>query len=180
MKPTQGRTVLYILSEDDVRSIETQRQALIDLMGGLIKREQIGMPVKAGGILPMIITHVESAELVNGKVILDGTDQHWVVSSQLDSTKRGAGTWHWPEVAKPASDYVSKCWEQVQAVTPRRHPIHDTETLAGILHDAHAGATMHADVKAILLWQGKVRKSEYINECQAWRHVATIAAKALS
>lgn len=84
MKPSIGRIVHYILTEDDV----------------LATRSKHGNPHHAGQHVPMIIVVVWPNEYgpnfdgVNGQVFLDGTDSLWITSKKEGTEP---GTWHWPE-----------------------------------------------------------------------------------
>jgi hypothetical protein len=102
MKPTIGRTVLYVLSEDDCRLINLR-----------INNQGLrGNTVSPGQILPLVICRVWDEKLygmesINGQVLLDGEGSHWRTSCHPDPDK-APGTWHWPEVVKPGGDSISR------------------------------------------------------------------------
>jgi hypothetical protein len=81
MKPTIGRIVHYILTQDDVER-SPFHPAYID-----------GNPGYAGEHFPAIVC-VITGERVNLQVFLDGSHSLWVPSA-IEGTENG--TWHWPE-----------------------------------------------------------------------------------
>lgn len=88
MLPTIGRTVHYRLSEQDAERInkrrsdaETHRTEHCENSNGVVLH--VGNTVRAGDVFPLVITRVWAAReggLVNGQVLLDGSDQLWVTS----------------------------------------------------------------------------------------------------
>jgi hypothetical protein len=85
MKPTLARIVHLTLSSDLAASINRS---------GLP-----GNACEAGQILPFQITRVWSDDLVNGQLILDGPQNHWITSVHQGT---GPDQWHWP-VIEPVS-----------------------------------------------------------------------------
>lgn len=85
MIPTQGRIVEYTLSEQDAEQINFRRVNARRKMGagdtGFI--QHCGNDVRPGDTFPLIITQVwgiTEESTVNGQVMLDGNDVHWVTS----------------------------------------------------------------------------------------------------
>lgn len=84
--PSIGRIVHYRLSKQDVDAINARR----------VDRLAYGNPIAYGDAFPMLIVAAwgqtpESA--VNGRVLLDGTDDLWVTSRLCGEEE---GTWSWP------------------------------------------------------------------------------------
>lgn len=98
MIPTIGRTVHYTLSEQDAAEINRRRgdaqaqiQAHRENANGV--QIHIGNSVSASDVYPLVITRVwgnTEGSLVNGQVLLDGSDSLWVTS-----VSEGAGERHW-------------------------------------------------------------------------------------
>lgn len=75
MIPSQGRTVQYTLSEQDADQINFRRDDM--------DAPNMGNRVSAGDTYPLVITRVWSqveGGAINGQVLLDGNDIHWVLS----------------------------------------------------------------------------------------------------
>lgn len=90
MKPSVGRTVHYMLSENDAEQINRRRTSGQDISKRieadkwpLGAQAHIGNQARAGEIFPMIITKVwgdSPVSSVNGQVLLDGNDCFWATS----------------------------------------------------------------------------------------------------
>lgn len=78
--------VLYRLSSDNVKAIEADRISLNGQRSG-----HRGKPVKAGDQLPMLILMCE-ADVVDGRVFLNGTDDLWVTRVSYGDAP---GWWLW-------------------------------------------------------------------------------------
>lgn len=92
--PAVCRSVLYMLSEQDVKNIDAGR-AMFNTGG---TRIFIGNRVEAGQVFPMTITRVWDAtptadSAVNGQVLLDGNDTLWAMSVTYGA---GPGHFTWP------------------------------------------------------------------------------------
>lgn len=100
MKPSIGRIVHYVLSQQDVDSIQSIRQRMAELLQ--ISAGQIGNSVRVGEVVPAQIGRVWDAStgLINGQATLDGFDNYWLRSCHMDECK-APGTWHWPERELP-------------------------------------------------------------------------------
>lgn len=113
MKITLGRTVLYVLNEEDANQINRRRttgQSISDRISvgswPIGAQAHIGNTVQAGQIYPAVAVAVwDSGDdpAVNLKVQLDGTDDYWATSRHEDKDKAHDdlatpkhGTWHWP------------------------------------------------------------------------------------
>ncbi|MEV6791236.1 hypothetical protein AB0M87_04365 [Streptomyces sp. NPDC051320] len=84
--PTEGRIVLYRLSEQDTRQI-IQHRAHNGLSGNTVRE---------GDVCPAVIVRIWDGEpyaAPNLKVLLDGQDNHWAPSRHEGD---GPGTWSWP------------------------------------------------------------------------------------
>lgn len=84
-----GMVVQYMLSEDDVKEIQRRRTTGPEILARiklnkwpLGAQAHVGDEVKTGDTLPMVITKILSQggvySVVNGRVILDGSDELWV------------------------------------------------------------------------------------------------------
>lgn len=105
MTPTIGRIVLYMLTLKDAEQINRRRttgESVRDRMNSLPQwptgaMAHIGTEVSVGMVFPMVIVRVPPQEgagtRVNGKVLLDGTDELWV-RDVIEGDH--AGTWAWP------------------------------------------------------------------------------------
>ena len=82
--PAVGDIVLYRLTELDVLNIERRRAWVVDYMGKdrrTIARSvapHAGSPVTVGEAVAMIVTRLGGDGAINGRCILDGTDDLWV------------------------------------------------------------------------------------------------------
>lgn len=99
---TNGRVVHYVISDSDAQEINARRYAADIPKDEKIEAIQyhVGSVVNAGDHCAMVITRVHNAEigLINGKVLLDGIDDHWVTSRSYSDEKM-PGSWHWIEKA---------------------------------------------------------------------------------
>jgi hypothetical protein len=99
--PTICRIVKYTLSYQDADTINRRRSAASHAMQDHRDRNDgvnlhIGNRVQAGDVYPLIITRVWQSTpdgSVNGQVLLDGNDTHWVTSVTHGEGER---TWAWP------------------------------------------------------------------------------------
>jgi len=95
MAPSLGRIVHYTISATDAQEISRRRLA----GGGIAGPIHHGNPVAEGDVFPMVITKVwgdppNDTTAVNGQVMLDGNDLHWVTSVCVGS---GPRTFAWPQ-----------------------------------------------------------------------------------
>ena len=99
MQPSMCRTVVYQLSEKDATEINRRRTSGAEI--ALQRRTgkwpdgaqaHIGTMVVEGEEFPLIIVRV-NGYLVNGQVLLDGTDVLWVRNAAMGSLP---GCWRWP------------------------------------------------------------------------------------
>jgi hypothetical protein len=100
-KPSVGRIVHYVLSEQNADGVNRRRADASRNMAAHRDRADggqvhIGNVAEAGQVCPLVIVRVWSGELVNGQVLLDGNDTLWVSSMRLGEPDE-LGTWHWPE-----------------------------------------------------------------------------------
>lgn len=117
MTPTLGRTLIYVLSENDAAAINRRRtdgksiaaRMTISLMSpngnppGLIygwpagAQAHIGNTALAGQEFPGVVVKVVRDDCVNLQVFLDGNDVFWAQSAMMDASKSPlTGSWHWP------------------------------------------------------------------------------------
>ncbi|GAA5137383.1 hypothetical protein GCM10023213_13980 [Prosthecobacter algae] len=54
-----------------------------------------------------------------------------------------------------------------------------SEGLAEVMHDAYQCAG-HLEPSQIILWKGKKRSPEHLDECNAWRAAASAAIRTLA
>jgi hypothetical protein len=90
VKPSVGRIVQYVLSEQDAAEINRRRttgKAIADRIATekwpLGAQAHIGNQARAGEVFPMVITKVwggSPVSSVNGQVLLDGNDCYWATS----------------------------------------------------------------------------------------------------
>jgi len=90
MTPSIGRIVHYCLTEQNAVEIMRRRTTGADIAARIPSKEwpvgaqaHIGNTVAAGDVFPMVIVKVwDGAEQsqVNGRVLLDGTDEYWATS----------------------------------------------------------------------------------------------------
>jgi len=100
--PSIGRIVLYVLTEQDCKTINVMSR---------------GNTQQPGEILPLLICRVwdparyDGKPTVNGQLFLDGPQVLWKTSVSLDAAKT-LGSWHWPVAApKPGGDTLSRIGE---------------------------------------------------------------------
>ena len=103
--PTIGRVVIYKLSDQNAAEINRRRTTPYSI-GERIKlncnsqtlwplgaQAHIGNDCIAGEEFPMTIVRVWSDTLVNGQLLLDGSDSYWATSVAPGDEN---GQWHWP------------------------------------------------------------------------------------
>jgi hypothetical protein len=83
---TPGRIVHYTLSGMDCERINMHRA----------KHGFVGNTPHAGDVVPVIVVKVWSADVINGKALLDGEDTMWMTSIGK-ATGDETGTWFWPQ-----------------------------------------------------------------------------------
>jgi hypothetical protein len=91
---TIGRIVIYKLSENDVIRIDNYRKSKVSPANYNY--------VQKGDEYPLIVVKVWDKEFggqpgVNGQLILDGFDTHWVTSAGEGNDN---GQWHWPVIER--------------------------------------------------------------------------------
>lgn len=102
LAPSLGRTVIYTLRGSDADAVNKRRSDARQHMeahransNGVMVH--VGNTVSAGDKFPMVITRLWGStpeSLVNGTVMLDGSDTFWATSVGVGEV---AGTWAWPE-----------------------------------------------------------------------------------
>lgn len=97
--PTIGRLLQYVLTEQDAKAINLRRAACRD-WARVVRGWPDGVAVfsgntaEAGQAFPLLVTRVFGTDgKVNGQVLLDGNDSHWVTSA-IEGFE--PGTWSWP------------------------------------------------------------------------------------
>jgi hypothetical protein len=103
MIPSIGRIVLYCLRDSDAGAINHRRQNarthINELRGNSTGvMVQASITVAGGDTYPMIITRIwpnTEPPLVNGTVMLDGSDTFWATSVGAGEPGVG-GVWIWP------------------------------------------------------------------------------------
>lgn len=101
--PSIGRTVIYTLSAQDAEEINRRRTTGPDI-AGRIKEEKwplgaqahIGNSVAEGNEFPAVVVRTWDGDVVNLRVILDGSDDYWATSRSRHDDDGEAGKWHWP------------------------------------------------------------------------------------
>lgn len=101
--PSIGRIVHYQLSADDAQQINRRRttgKSIAERMRAQPvplwptgTQAHIGNEVHEGGVYPMLIVAIWSADCVNGQVFLDGNDVYWALSR---GQGQQPGQWIWP------------------------------------------------------------------------------------
>ncbi len=98
MIPTIGRIVHYRLSEQDAAQINKRRADATSHMpehrensNGVVIH--IGNSVWPGDVYALVITRTWGGTVVNGQVLLDGSDTLWVASV---TEGEGPRNWFWP------------------------------------------------------------------------------------
>lgn len=89
--PTLGRIVLYMLTAAQAKEINHPRKVSRNSIWSAVGNEVI-----AGQPIPMMIVAVwgdQPTSAVNGKLLLDGTDDYWVTSVSLGTEP---GSFRWP------------------------------------------------------------------------------------
>lgn len=108
-KPSLGRIVHYVLTNEDAVAIERRRTTHLSVLMMMEDKKwpegaqaHVGNPVQEGLHVVMVIVAVWPGEFgsegdgVNGQCLLDGNDSLWVTSVKHSSANE-PGTWHWPE-----------------------------------------------------------------------------------
>lgn len=113
MDITLGRTVYYMLSEEDAKQINRRRTSggsIAARMKNAIPPQEgqnsdtiygwpagaqahIGNEVEAGQVYPAVAVRIWSTGCANFQVSLDGNDTYWA-TSRTEGTQ--PGTWAWP------------------------------------------------------------------------------------
>lgn len=83
-----GRIVHYRLNLSDCEKIKFNRD----------KHGLIGNVPNPGDVVPVMVVKVWSADLINGKAMLDGEDNLWITSAGK-AVGDETGTWFWPQRA---------------------------------------------------------------------------------
>jgi hypothetical protein len=109
MKITQGRIVLYTLTELDATEINRRRTSSVSIRERIQKnipnintewplgaQAHIGNAVGPGQTFPMIVTWTWPGNIVNGQVFLDGNDCFWATSISEGNDFTRQGRWVWP------------------------------------------------------------------------------------
>lgn len=102
MVPTIGRIVHYTLSAEDAEKINRRREHAARYMPIHVANSNgvmvhVGNRAAEGQVLPMVIVAVwgeTEHALVNGKVLLDGSDEFWATSRAPGPAE--PGKWSWP------------------------------------------------------------------------------------
>lgn len=102
-RPTIGRIVRYVLSENDVSAIMRRRDDAVrnfekhkaDRLGTMI---HIGNTVNVGQIVSAVVVQEWDGTRVNLKCFLDGNDDYWITGVEYSDAlyADALGTWHWP------------------------------------------------------------------------------------
>lgn len=105
MHASVGRIVHYQLTSENAEKINKWRH---DALAASTAEDEdgsqlhYGNDVYEGEIFPMIVTRVLRENLVNGKVMLDGSDTFWATSvekapqDEAGETQHQVGSWFWP------------------------------------------------------------------------------------
>ena len=99
MTPSIGRIVHYCLAAPDVAEIMRRRTTGADI-AARIKEDRwpigaqahVGNPVAPGDVFPMVIVSVypdDPVGMVNGRVLLDGSDEFWATRRQQVVSESG-------------------------------------------------------------------------------------------
>jgi hypothetical protein len=116
MSISQGRTVLYVLSQQDADQINRRRTSNAAIRERIMTKgwpegaqAHIGNPAAALDTYPMVVVRVWPDEFgpgvpgVNGQVFLDGNDALWVTNVREGTEP---GTWYWPVRVPTAGSVV--------------------------------------------------------------------------
>lgn len=88
MKPTVGRTVLFVVDSWCAGLANARLQDDPLTRGNVTER---------GQVLPLIVTRVLLEGAVNGQLLLDGNFTQFIGTAYHDQIGKAHGTWHWPE-----------------------------------------------------------------------------------
>lgn len=86
--PTIGRIVHYTLTQANAEAINKRRGDFSDYRGNAAHE---------GDVFPLVITRIWSGDSINGQVLLDGSDNLWVISINNGPDQ---GQWEWPIVVR--------------------------------------------------------------------------------
>lgn len=164
MRTAIGRQIHYTLTAADVRAIESRRDRTT--VAG--DKERLprgaqghkGNPVYEGQVVFGFITAVWAANLVNARVLLDGNDDHWLLSIEIaDRPEPGkAHWWDWEAQQAPQGEasesapvgYASDRLAKTEAAT-RAWEVGDKVRL--IAHnEAGEVVTVHGDGTVDVQW----------------------------
>ena len=100
-QPTIGRIVLYTLTEDDAQAINKRRDDFkahlrTDGYADTGYVAHFGNEAREGDVYPAVVLRVWDGDVINAKVLLDGTDTFWATSRYEGINP---GTWAWPSRA---------------------------------------------------------------------------------
>lgn len=104
-QPTIGRTVHYILTEQDCNQINHGHD---------------GTTHTPGQHVPMLVTRVtpDDTHGVNGQVFSDAACTLWRGSLKEDPAGTQPGTWHWPEGTRENTDSLALAERQAHKASP--------------------------------------------------------------
>lgn len=87
---TPGRIAHYVLSESDIAAIKEKRE----------KAGVYGNSFEVGEHVPMMVVKVWNDQgMINGRLITDGDESPYWVTSRRFSENPEPATWHWIEKA---------------------------------------------------------------------------------
>ena len=97
-QPAIGRIVLYTLTEDDAKAINKRRDDFTEHRKHISYRDtgyisHFGNEAREGDVYPAVVIRVWPGDLINAKVLLDGTDTFWATSRHQGDEN---GNWNWP------------------------------------------------------------------------------------
>jgi len=108
--PTIGRIVLYCLSKEDAEMINRRRTDGQSIVARILEgvwpvgaQAHIGNVVTEGDIFPAVVVRVWNTDLINIRVMLDGTDDYWATSRHV-SEDAVPGCFHWMPYQKAQAD----------------------------------------------------------------------------
>ena len=105
-KPSIGRVVHYVLTDQDTQAIRAQRAGrVVDVSVNPVRTVAVhyGRTHFVGDVVSLDITRVTGGNIISGQARLDGNDVLWVtdvpnfeVDEDSGAFEIRAGTWHWP------------------------------------------------------------------------------------
>lgn len=111
MKPTIGRIVIYCLTAHDAEQINRRRTTGAKIAQRIEEgawpsgaQAHIGNEAYEGAKFPAVVVRNWDGNMLNLKVMLDGTDEYWATSVHENRPATGihdAGCWSWPEREEP-------------------------------------------------------------------------------